>query len=99
MVSRSDQPPNVQAPPGQRWTGPEGATLVDHATTDQASSLIRSTLAFAALRHGGQRRESDGAAFIEHPVEVARLLRGAGCSEIVVAAGLLHDIVEDTDVT
>lgn len=55
-------------------------------------------LEFAARCHAGQLRDSDGAPFIQHPVEVARLLRDAGCSERVVAAGLLHDVVEDTDV-
>lgn len=37
-------------------------------------------------------------AFIRHPLELARLPRDAGCSEAVVCAGLLHDIVEDGDV-
>ncbi len=60
--------------------------------------LAPRALAFAVQAHAGQRRESDGAPFIKHPLEVARLLRDVGCEEAVVAAGLLHDIVEDTDV-
>jgi len=32
-------------------------------------------------------------------MEVAGLLRDAGCSDVVIAAGLLHDLVEDTHVT
>jgi len=44
-------------------------------------------------------RESDGQPFINHPLEVARLLRDAGCSEVVIAAGLLHDVVADANVT
>ncbi|MDX6690260.1 MAG: hypothetical protein QOG15_1717 [Solirubrobacteraceae bacterium] len=59
--------------------------------------LVLSALQFAARRHAGQRR-SDGEQFIQHPLEVARLLRDAGCSSVVVAAGLLHDAVEDTRV-
>jgi hypothetical protein len=58
-----------------------------------------SVLAFAARCHAGQRRASDGAPFIEHLSEVARLLRDAGCPDVVVAAGLLHSVVEDTDVS
>ena len=46
-----------------------------------------------------ESRDSDGARFIEHPLEVARLLRAAGCSDVVVAAGLLHDVLEHTAVT
>jgi hypothetical protein len=62
-------------------------------------SLAQSALAFAARCHQGQRRESDGAMYIEHPLEVARLLRDASCSEELVAAGLLHHVTDDTDVT
>lgn len=37
--------------------------------------------------------------FIAHPVGVALILQEMGCHETVVAAGLLHDTVEDTKVT
>jgi len=99
MVSRSDETPGIQAPAALPRTRTETATLAELAANDQAPSLIRSALALAVLSHAGQRRESDGAAFIEHPLEVAGLLRDADCSDVVVAAGLLHDLVEDTDVT
>jgi hypothetical protein len=60
--------------------------------------LPRSALAYAARCHFGQRRESDGAPFVEHLSEVARLLRDCGCSDVVVAAGLLHGVLQDADV-
>lgn len=63
-----------------------------------SSSLIREVSAAATRWHASQRR-SDGSAFIEHPRHVARLLQQAGCSEALVAAGLLHDILEATAVT
>jgi (p)ppGpp synthase/HD superfamily hydrolase len=59
----------------------------------------RAALEFAAARHGGQRREADRAPFILHPLEVAHLLHGRGCADGVVAAGVLHDTVEDAHVT
>jgi hypothetical protein len=59
------------------------------------AALARAALAFAVHCHAGQRRSSDGAQFIEHPLEVARLLRDAGCSAVLIAAGLLHDVLED----
>jgi (p)ppGpp synthase/HD superfamily hydrolase len=65
---------------------------------DESSALAHSARDFATRCHSLQRRASDGARFIEHPLEVARLLRDAGCSDVVVAAGLLHDVVEDTEV-
>jgi (p)ppGpp synthase/HD superfamily hydrolase len=98
MVSPAEQPPEVEVRAADQPKDPKSATLADLAM-NEAPSLIRSALAFAALRHAGQLRDSDGAAFIAHPMEVARLLHDAGCSQVVIAAGLLHDTVEDTDVS
>ena len=60
--------------------------------------LARAAFAFAREQHRCQRRESDEAPFILHPLEVASLLRNTGHGENIVAAGILHDTVEDTDV-
>lgn len=60
--------------------------------------ITRAALDFAADRHDGQRRETDGAPFILHPLEVAQLLRGRDYPDAVIAAGVLHDVIEDTDV-
>jgi (p)ppGpp synthase/HD superfamily hydrolase len=59
----------------------------------------RAALAFADRYHAGQRREVDGAPFVTHPLEVAGLLEEAGYPDRVVAAGVLHDVVEDTEAT
>jgi (p)ppGpp synthase/HD superfamily hydrolase len=61
--------------------------------------MIRAAFGFAAARHAGQYREIDGAPFIVHPIEVGRLLRGEGQPDHVVAAGLLHDVLEKTATT
>jgi hypothetical protein len=50
--------------------------------------------ALAAEAHGGDRRASDRATFLEHVTEVGGLLHDAGCDDRLVAAGLLHDAVE-----
>jgi guanosine-3',5'-bis(diphosphate) 3'-pyrophosphohydrolase len=55
--------------------------------------------AFARDADAGQRQEADGSPYIEHPVAVARLLCLGGCGAEVIAAGLLHDTVEDTGAT
>jgi (p)ppGpp synthase/HD superfamily hydrolase len=60
--------------------------------------LARAAMRFAAGRHGRQRRASDHAPFIVHPLEVAALLAQSGYPDHVVAAGVLHDVLEDTDV-
>jgi (p)ppGpp synthase/HD superfamily hydrolase len=59
--------------------------------------LTRAAARFARRRHAGQRRAADGAAFLLHPLEVASLLDRAGAPDHVVAAGVLHDVLEDTD--
>ena len=59
--------------------------------------LTRLALEFASQRHGGQRREADEAPFILHPLEVAHLLYGRDYPDSVIAAGVLHDVIEDTD--
>jgi (p)ppGpp synthase/HD superfamily hydrolase len=57
----------------------------------------RDALAYAEQHHAGQRRKTDGAPFIEHPLEVGWLLYLAGASDHVIAAGVLHDTIEKTD--
>jgi (p)ppGpp synthase/HD superfamily hydrolase len=61
--------------------------------------ITRRALEFASERHTGQHRASDHAPFILHPLEVAHLLRGRGFPDEVVAAAVLHDVIEDTGVT
>jgi (p)ppGpp synthase/HD superfamily hydrolase len=60
--------------------------------------ITLAALSFAAARHAGQRRDADQAPFILHPLEVAQLLRGRDYPDHVVASGVLHDVIEDTDV-
>ena len=48
--------------------------------------------------HAGQRR-TDGSPFIQHPLEVAFLLYRAGAPDRLVAAGVLHDLIEKTSAT
>jgi (p)ppGpp synthase/HD superfamily hydrolase len=57
----------------------------------------QAALEYAERQHAGQRRSTDGAAFIEHPSEVGLLLYRAGAPDHVIAAGVLHDVLEKTD--
>jgi (p)ppGpp synthase/HD superfamily hydrolase len=59
----------------------------------------RAALEYATQQHAGERRSSDGAPFIEHPLEVGWLLYRAGATDDVIAAGVLHDVLEKTDVS
>ncbi len=53
---------------------------------------------FAAAIHGGQARRS-GDPYLSHPMEVATILTELRMDERAIAAGLLHDAIEDTQTT
>ena len=57
--------------------------------------LLRQAYAFSAAEHKGQVRHS-GEPYLVHPLEVAELLADMKLDVVAVAAGLLHDVVEDT---
>src|SRR5438552_4345018 len=59
--------------------------------------LVTRAFGFAAAAHEGQQRRS-GEPFITHPVGVATICAGLRLDEQTIAAALLHDVVEDTDV-
>jgi (p)ppGpp synthase/HD superfamily hydrolase len=61
--------------------------------------LVDRAIGFAARAHQGQHRKIGDVPYIAHPVAVAMILQRMGCDETIVAAGLLHDTVEDTSVT
>lgn len=64
----------------------------------QGLPQTQAAVAYARRMHAGQRR-GDGAPFILHPLEVASLLYYAGSEDHVIAAGVLHDVLEKADVT
>ncbi|MFS8039114.1 HD domain-containing protein [Xanthobacter sp. AM11] len=67
-----------------------------------AVALVVRALAFATLRHTDQRRKGSRAQpYVNHLAEVALLVSEAtaGADAALVAAALLHDVVEDQEVT
>jgi guanosine-3',5'-bis(diphosphate) 3'-pyrophosphohydrolase len=64
------------------------------------SRLVRDALALARDAHSGQTRQTGSGEipFIEHPIAVAEHLASEGFGDEVLAAGLLHDVVEHADV-
>jgi guanosine-3',5'-bis(diphosphate) 3'-pyrophosphohydrolase len=66
----------------------------------ERSPLVRNALEQARSDHEGQvRNGSGGMPYIEHPKTVAALLDEQGYGEEVLAAALLHDVVEDSETT
>jgi (p)ppGpp synthase/HD superfamily hydrolase len=60
--------------------------------------LTRDAIVFAQEHHSCQRRRADGAPFLIHPLEVASMLERSSYPDQVIAAAVLHDVLEDTDV-
>jgi (p)ppGpp synthase/HD superfamily hydrolase len=63
-------------------------------------ALITKAAHYAAIAHSRHRRKDlDATPYINHLAEVASLLAEADCPAYVIAAGYLHDTIEDVDVT
>ncbi|MBZ5514479.1 MAG: bifunctional (p)ppGpp synthetase/guanosine-3',5'-bis(diphosphate) 3'-pyrophosphohydrolase [Acidobacteriia bacterium] len=60
--------------------------------------LLRNAYEFSAAQHGMQKRLS-GEPFVYHPLEVVNTLADLKLDGVCLAAGLLHDVVEDTSTT
>ena len=71
---------------------------VEGASQQIDSNLVRQAFCFANDHHKGQKRKS-GEDYIVHPVEVAMLVVDLMLDTESVVAALLHDVVEDTEVT
>ncbi|NMB13101.1 MAG: bifunctional (p)ppGpp synthetase/guanosine-3',5'-bis(diphosphate) 3'-pyrophosphohydrolase, partial [Firmicutes bacterium] len=61
-------------------------------------ALVERAYALAEEAHRGQYRDS-GDVFFRHPFEVAMILAEFEYDVVTIAAGLLHDVLEDTEVT
>jgi len=65
---------------------------------DADVDLLRRAYIFSAKAHQGQVRLS-GEAYLHHPIDVASILADLKLDAVTVAAGLLHDTIEDTTST
>ncbi|MFZ9458562.1 MAG: RelA/SpoT family protein [Ilumatobacteraceae bacterium] len=61
-------------------------------------SLINTAYEMARSAHANQNRSS-GELYINHPIAVARIVADIGLDEVSIVAALLHDAVEDTEIT
>lgn len=94
--------PSVEVPDwlGSCMIGDQSLDALKESESDpaKANDLICRAFDFAYHLHEGQVRAS-GEPYIAHPIAVAGILRDLGGSSAVIAAGFLHDVVEDTPVT
>ena len=61
--------------------------------------LVSEATAFSVKAHDGMRRRNCDAPYVLHPMEVGVIVSGMTSSQEVIAAGLLHDVVEDAGIT
>ena len=78
----------IESPPLARESADNGAAR---------SPIVQEAHRLAADRHEGQRRKANHRPYLDHVVAVADTLSEAGFEDEVVAAALLHDAVEHTD--
>ena len=64
----------------------------------QDVEYVREAIAFSHAAHQGQTRQS-GDPYVSHPLAVARILTTLHLDAQAIIAALLHDVVEDTEVT
>ncbi len=65
---------------------------------DKEITLLKKAYVFAARAHKGQTRRS-GEPYLSHPLEVANMLADLKLDNTALVAALLHDVLEDTEVT
>ena len=62
-------------------------------------NLVSRAVIFAAAAHDGQVRKGTDIPYIVHPMEAAAIAAGLTNDPEVIAAAVLHDVVEDTGTT
>ena len=61
--------------------------------------LVSRAIYFATKAHDGMRRKNSEVPYIMHPLEAAVIVSTMTDDQEVIAAAILHDVVEDTDIT
>lgn len=72
--------------------------IPEQSETSYDLPRIREAAFFAAQAHAGQLRKS-GEPYLIHPLEVAKILISYGMDDSCIIASLLHDVIEDTEIT
>jgi len=71
---------------------------VSSSYSEKAVNLLKKAYVFSAQAHKGQIRRS-GEPYLSHPLEVTSMLADMKLDATTLAAALLHDVLEDTDIT
>jgi (p)ppGpp synthase/HD superfamily hydrolase len=60
---------------------------------------LHEAIIFASRKHEAQKRKGTNIPYFSHCAEAMQILTANGCPEQVIIAGVLHDVLEDTDTT
>lgn len=71
---------------------------VSSSYSEKDITLLKKAYVFAARAHKGQIRRS-GEPYLSHPLEVTNMLADMNLDKTTLVAGILHDVLEDTEVT
>jgi guanosine-3',5'-bis(diphosphate) 3'-pyrophosphohydrolase len=71
---------------------------ISSSYTEKEITLLQKAYVFSAQVHKGQIRHS-GEPYLSHPLEVTNMLADMKLDAVTLTAGLLHDVLEDTEVT
>jgi myo-inositol-1(or 4)-monophosphatase len=61
--------------------------------------LVSEAIVFSTMAHDGMRRRKSDAPYILHPMEVGAIVGTMTSNQEVIAAGVLHDVVEDAGIS
>ena len=61
------------------------------------SDLIDKAITFATKAHGDQKRKYTEESYITHPIAVMEIVKTVPHTDEMLAAAVLHDVIEDTD--
>lgn len=62
-------------------------------------TLLDKAIIFATKAHSGAKRKGTNVPYIVHPIEAAAIVSSMTDDEEIIAAAVLHDVIEDTDAT
>lgn len=77
------------------------ARIITHglSISPEHESAIYQAVGFARCAHRNQKRRYTDEAYINHPIAVARLVAASDTDVDTITAAVLHDVIEDTDVS
>tara|TARA_Y100000385_G_scaffold164182_1_gene170165 strand:+ start:5564 stop:7729 length:2166 start_codon:yes stop_codon:yes gene_type:complete len=76
----------------------KGRHLIERISSETNKNIVRNALDFSVKMHEGQKRKS-GLPYVSHCIDVANILLDWNMDHTTIVSALLHDVVEDTDVT